>query len=457
MKRGPRVLAIDDEPAMTSWIKTVLEQHGYEVTTAEVGALGQERLKTWRPAAIVTDLVLPDVDGVEHIRKLKELDPDVAVIVLSGQGDVPRSVEAVKAGAFDFLEKPVDPDLLLDRLAKAISETRLVDENTRLKKRLDERAFQHIVGASDRMRALFEMIACVAPSEANILIRGENGTGKELIANAIHENSLRSKGRFVKVNCAAIPQELIESELFGYKKGAFTGANADKPGLFELASGGSLLLDEIGEMPSYLQTKLLRALQEREYRPVGSDRTVAVDVRLICATNVNVETALREGTLREDLYFRINTITLMVPPLRERTEDIPLLCEHFSEKFRRQYQKGVMGLSVPVHQLFMRYRWPGNVRELENVIERAVIVAKGREVEIADLPEPLRNSVADTADFVVPPNRTLAEIEKMAIVQTLERTKGNKMEAAEMLGVYRPTLYSKIKKYHLQKDTPASS
>jgi transcriptional regulator with PAS, ATPase and Fis domain len=297
----------------------------------------------------------------------------------------------------------------------------------------------------------------VAPSEANILIRGENGTGKELIANAIHENSLRSKGRFVKVNCAAIPQELIESELFGYKKGAFTGANADKPGLFELASGGSLLLDEIGEMPSYLQTKLLRALQEREYRPVGSDRTVAVDVRLICATNVNVEAALREGTLREDLYFRINTITLMVPPLRERTEDIPLLCEHFSEKFRRQYQKGVMGLSVPVHQLFMRYRWPGNVRELENVIERAVIVAKGREIELADLPEPLRNSVADTADFVVPPNRTLAEIEKMAIVQTLERTKGNKMEAAEMLGVYRPTLYSKIKKYHLQKDTSASS
>ena len=188
-------------------------------------------------------------------------------------------------------------------------------------------------------------------------------------------------------------------------------------------------------MPSYLQTKLLRALQEREYRPVGSDRTVAVDVRLICATNVNVETALREGTLREDLYFRINTITLMVPPLRERTEDIPLLCEHFSEKFRRQYQKGVMGLSAPVHQLFMRYRWPGNVRELENVIERAVIVAKGREIELADLPEPLRNSVADTADFVVPPNYTLAEIEKMAIVQTLARTKGNKMEAAEMLGV----------------------
>ena len=219
MKRGPRVLAIDDEPAMTSWIKTLLEQNGYEVSTAEVGALGQERLKAWRPAAIVTDLILPDIDGVEHIRKLKELDPDVAVIVLSGQGDVPRSVEAVKAGAFDFLEKPVDPDLLLDRLAKAISETRLVDENTRLKKRLDERgAFQHIVGTSDRMRALFEMIACVAPSEANILIRGENGTGKELIANAIHENSQRSKGRFVKVNCAAIPQELIESELFGTRR-----------------------------------------------------------------------------------------------------------------------------------------------------------------------------------------------------------------------------------------------
>ena len=307
MKRGPRVLAIDDEPAMTSWIKSLLEQSGYEVSTAEVGALGQERLKAWRPAAIVTDLVLPDIDGVELIRRLKEADPDVAVIVLSGQGDVPRSVQAVKAGAFDFLEKPVDPELLLDRLAKAISQTAMVDENTRLKKRLENRGvYQRIVGRSDRMRALFELVDCVAPSEANILIQGENGTGKELIANAIHENSPRAKGPFVKVNCAAIPQELIESELFGYKKGAFTGAAADKAGLFELASGGSLLLDEIGEMPSYLQTKLLRVLQEREYRPLGSDRMVSVDVRLICATNVDVEAALREGTLREDLYFRIS-------------------------------------------------------------------------------------------------------------------------------------------------------
>src|SRR6058998_1227155 len=314
LKRKRRILAIDDEPAMTEWLKVLLEHNGFEVKTALIGTRGEEIFKTWRPDAVVTDMLLPDVDGIELVRKFKQLDPEAEVIMITGQGNIPRSVEAVKAGAFDFLEKPVDAERLLDKLEKAIKQKTLMDENEQLKQKLQDR---------------YELIESVAASEANILIQGENGTGKELIANAIHYNSKRTKGPFIKINCAAIPKDLIESELFGYKKGAFTGATTDKEGLFEMAEGGSLLLDEIGEMPSYLQTKLLRVLQEREYRPIGSDRIVHVNFRLICATNVDLDTALREGRLREDLYFRINTIALRVPPLRERTEDIPLLCDYF--------------------------------------------------------------------------------------------------------------------------------
>jgi transcriptional regulator with PAS, ATPase and Fis domain len=299
------------------------------------------------------------------------------------------------------------------------------------------------------MKELFELVESVAPSEANVLIQGENGTGKEIIANAIHHQSHRAGGPFIKINCAAIPHELIESELFGYRKGAFTGATMDKVGLFELAENGSLLLDEIGEMPAYVQTKLLRVLQEREYRPIGSDRVVRVDFRLICDTNVDLVAALREGRLREDLYFRINTITLRVPPLRERSEDIPLLCDHFVAKFNQRYQRSVRAITPPAYHLLIRNRWPGNVRELENAIERALLVCKGSEIEPCDLPESVRDDLPRTEDVAIPPNHTLAEIEKMAIVQTLQRTNWNKQEAAQILGLYRPTLYSKIKKHRI--------
>ena len=346
--------------------------------TALIGTRGEELFRTWRPDAVVTDMMLPDVDGIELVRKFKQLDPEAEVIVITGQGNIPRSVEAVKAGAFDFLEKPIDAERLLDKLEKAIKQKTLIDENEQLKRSCRTATSSRTsIGKSKKMQELFELIESVAASEANILIQGENGTGKELIANAIHYNSKRSKGPFIKINCAAIPKDLIESELFGYKKGAFTGATMDKEGLFEMAEGGSLLLDEIGEMPPYLQTKLLRVLQEREYRPIGSDRIVHVDFRLICATNIDLDTALREGRLREDLYFRINTITLRVPPLRERTEDIPLLCDYFLDKFRQRYQKNVKTLAPSVYHLLIRNRWPGNVRELENAIERAVLVAKG--------------------------------------------------------------------------------
>jgi DNA-binding NtrC family response regulator len=451
-KRKKRVLAIDDEPSMTEWLRILLEHAGYEVKTAMIGTRGEEIFKAWAPDAVVIDMLLPDVDGIELVRKFKQLDPETEVIMITGQGNIPRSVEAVKAGAFDFLEKPIDADRLVDKIGKAIKQKSLLDENEQLKQRLMDRygLGSSVVGKSKKMQELFDLIESVAASEANILIQGENGTGKELIANAIHHKSKRSKGPFIKINCAAIPKDLIESELFGYKRGAFTGATMDKEGLFEMAEGGSLLLAEIGEMPSYLQTKLLRVLQEREYRPIGSDRIVHVDFRLICATNIELEAALRDGRLREDLYFRINTITLRVPPLRERTEDIPLLCDFFLDKFRQRYQRNVKTLGPSVYHLLIRNRWPGNVRELENAIERAVLVAKSSDILATDLPESIREEAPGGADFVVPPHRTLAEIERMAILQTLQRTNWNKQEAAQILGLYRPTLYSKMKKHSIQ-------
>src|SRR6476659_1570697 len=401
LKRKKRVLAIDDEPAMTEWLKILLEHAGYDVRTALIGTRGEELFKTWRPDAVITDMMLPDVDGIELVRKFKQLDPEAEVIVITGQGNIPRSVEAVKAGAFDFLEKPVDAERLLDKLEKAIKQKALIDENEALKAKLQDRyKFQNVIGKSKKMQELFELIESVAASEANILIQGENGT--------------------------------------------------DKEGLFEMAEGGSLLLDEIGEMPPYLQTKLLRVLQEREYRPIGSDRIVHVDFRLICATNVDLDMALREGRLREDLYFRINTITLRVPALRERTEDIPLLCEHFLEKYKNRHQRNVKSIAPAAYHVLIRHRWPGNVRELENVIERGVLVAKGTEITVNDLPESLRSETSTTTEFVIPPHRTLAEIEKMAILQTLQRTNWNKQEAAQILGLYRPTLYSKMKKHEIQ-------
>src|SRR5688500_5176907 len=450
-KRRRRVLGIADEPAMPELLTMVIEADGYQLLTALIGTRGERIFKQWRPDVVVTDLMVPNVDGVQLLRRLKEVDNWPEIIVISGNGTVARAVEAGQAGAFYFLEKPVTQDGLMDMIRKAIDRSQERAEHQQLKEQIKgQYSFNNIVGQSKKMKDLFELIESVAASDANILIQGENGTGKELIANAIHYNSNRVKGPFIKINCAAIPKDLIESELFGYKKGAFTGANTDKIGLFEMAEGGSLLLDEIGEMPPYLQTKLLRVLQEREYRPIGSDRLVHVDFRLICATNIDLDLALREGKLREDLYFRINTITLRVPPLRERSEDIPLLCNHFLSKFNSRYQKAVRSISPAAYHLLIRNRWPGNVREIENAIERAVLVSKTGEIGSQDLPESIREEGSPSTEFTIPPHRTLAEIEKMAILQTLQRTNWNKQEAAQILGLYRPTLYSKMKKHEIK-------
>jgi DNA-binding NtrC family response regulator len=451
-----RVLVVDDEPMVTDWLKMVVEQAdsspGYEVRAAAVGSRAIELFRTWRPDVVLIDIVLPDIDGIALLRQLKAIDPVPEMIVISGVGTITRALEAGQAGAFYFLEKSnLDPAGLLSILDRATSLQVERVQHERLKEQMrGQYAFANIIGRSKNMRELFELVDAVAESDANILIQGENGVGKELIANAIHVRSGRSTGPFIKINCAALPKDLIESELFGYKKGAFTGATTDKVGLLELAGGGSLMLDEIGEMPILLQTKLLRVLQEREFRPIGSDRLIKVDFRLICATNIDSEAAMRDGRLREDLYFRINTVTLRVPPLRERTEDLPLLCSHFLEKFNNRYQKNVKSISPAAYHLLIRFRWPGNVRELENAIERAVLVAKLADVQPSDLPEPIRgDSVAEDA-FTVPPHHTLAEIERMTVLQTLQRTNWNKQEAAQILGLYRPTLYSKIKKHDIK-------
>ena len=366
-----RVLVVDDEAMVTDWLKAVIEQHdgspGYEVRAALAGARAVEIFRAWRPDVVLIDLVLPDIDGIALLRQLKAIDDTPEMIVISGVGTITRALEAGQAGAFYFLEKSnLDPAGIASILDRATGLQVERAQHERLKEQIREQfAFSNIIGKSKNMRELFELVEAVAESDANILIQGENGVGKELIANAIHVRSARAAGPLIKINCAALPKELIESELFGYKKGAFTGATADKVGLLELAAGGSLMLDEIGEMPLLLQTKLLRVLQEREYRPIGSDRLVKVDFRLICATNVDPDAAMKDGRLREDLFFRINTVTLRVPPLRERSEDLPLLCAHFLDKFNGRYQKHLKGISPAAYHLLIRFRWPGNVRELK--------------------------------------------------------------------------------------------
>ena len=452
MAVAARLLIIDDEPDACEFMKLLVEPRGYLVRTASNGVEARAVLETWQPEFVFMDLMLPDVDGLDLLREFKDASPECQVIMVTGFGSVAKAVEAMRGGAFSFIEKPVEPDIVLAMLEKAGEKFELSAENRRLKEELREHTtFANIVARSDSMRQLFHMIKMVAPTDASVLIQGENGTGKELVGTAIHEHSTRKDRPFIKINCAAIPSELMESELFGHKKGSFTGAVSDKVGMLEMADSGSLLLDEIAEMPAALQVKLLRVLQEREFRPVGGSRVIRPNFRLICATNVNVETALAEGKLREDLYFRINTVVLTIPPLRDRPEDVPLLAEHFLQTFRGKHQRSIEGIHPDAMRILLRYRWPGNVRELEHVIERAVIVSEGPQVTVEDLSPTVQNTdrQPSSSTFTIPPHHTLAEIEKLAILQTLERTSWNKRKAAHILGVYRPTLYSKLRKYHL--------
>ena len=448
-----RILVIDDEPVMADSLRTNLIDEGYAVDTAATGAEAIELFDQGGHHLAICDLQLPDMDGLEVMRHMKDARPTTEVIVVTGYGSVARAVEATKAGAFYFVEKPFDFEEIQPLVDKALERRELVAETANMRRQLSTRSeYFNIIGASKAMQTIYETIESVAKSDANVLIVGESGTGKELIANAIHYNSLRSKKPFIKVNCAALPKELIESELFGHTKGAFTGAHADKEGLVQHAAGGSLMLDEIAEMPVELQPKLLRVLQERSYRKIGSEKTFAVDFRLISSTNRPPADAIRDGVLRDDLFYRISTITIHVPPLRERNEDIQLLTEHFLHIYAQKYERPINGVSQAAYQRLFGHSWPGNVRELQNVIERAVLLAKANKIEPVDLPfdnGSLPEGAAPGAEWDVPPNMTLEDIERLVIERTLQRTGGNKQAAANLLGIYRPRLYSKIRKYNI--------
>ncbi|MDX6692433.1 MAG: hypothetical protein QOF02_36 [Blastocatellia bacterium] len=446
---------------MADSLKQHLAEEGYTVDTAATGAEAIELFDRGGHHLAICDLQLPDMDGLSVMRHMKDTHPSTEIIVVTGYGTVARAVEATKAGAFYFVEKPFDFDQLQPLVEKALEHRELTARVESMGRQLSTRAeYFNIIGASRQMQTIYETIESVAKSDANVLIVGESGTGKELIANAIHYNSLRSKKPFIKVNCAALPKELIESELFGHTKGAFTGAHADKEGLVQHAAGGSLLLDEIAEMPVELQPKLLRVLQERSYRKIGSEKTYAVDFRLISSTNRPPADAIRDGLLRDDLFYRISTITIHVPPLRERTEDIQLLTDHFLITYAKKYERPITGVSQAAYQRLFAHAWPGNVRELQNVIERAVLLAKSNKIEPLDLPfdnGSMPEGAAQNAGWDVPPNMTLEDIEKLVIEKTLQRTGGNKQAAANMLGIYRPRLYSKIRKYNIDVATLASS
>src|SRR3954467_5794039 len=448
-----RILVVDDEPMMSDSLKQHLVGEGYTVDTAASGGEAIDMFDGGAHHLVICDVQLPDMDGLTLLRHMKDAKPNTEVIVVTGYGSVQTAVEAIKAGAFYFVEKPFDFEELLPLAEKALERRELMAETENMRRQLSTRAeYFNIIGSSKQMQTIYETIESVAKSDANVLIVGESGTGKELIANAIHYNSLRAKKPFIKVNCAALPKELIESELFGHTKGAFTGAHADKEGLVQHAAGGSLLLDEIAEMPVELQPKLLRVLQERSYRKIGSEKTYSVDFRLICSTNRLPADAIREGLLRDDLFYRISTITIHVPPLRERSEDIQLLTEHFLKMYAKKYDRPITGVSQAAYQRLFSHSWPGNVRELQNVIERAVLLAKGNKIEPVDLPfdnGSLPEGATTSAEWDVPPNMTLEDIEKLVIEKTLQRTGGNKQAAANLLGIYRPRLYSKIRKYKI--------
>src|SRR5882762_4614188 len=452
--KDARILVVDDEPLMADSLRQNLAEEGFVVDTAATGAQAIEQFDVGGHQLAICDLQLPDMDGLEVLRHIKEARPATEVIVVTGYGTVARAVEATKAGAFYFVEKPFDFDQMLPLVEKALERRELKAETESMRRQLSTRAeYFNIIGASKQMQTIYETIESVAKSDANVLIVGESGTGKELIANAIHYNSLRSKKPFIKVNCAALPKELIESELFGHTKGAFTGAHADKEGLVQHAAGGSLMLDEIAEMPVELQPKLLRVLQERTCRKIGSEKSYPVDFRLITSTNRMPADAIREGLLRDDLFYRISTITIHVPPLRERMEDIQLLTDHFLTLYAAKYARPIEGVSQAAYQRLFDHAWPGNVRELQNVIERAVLLAKGNRIEPVDLPfddGSLPEGSGTALSWDVPPNMTLEDIEKFVIERTLQRTGGNKQKAANMLGIYRPRLYSKIKKYKIE-------
>ena len=443
-------------------LEALLKRHGYSVQLAGTASAGLASIEKFHPELVLQDLGLPDAPGLETLGKIKQLHPDIVVIIITAQDSLSNAIESIKLGAFHFISKPYAPEELLNVVKRALEQRELVMDREQLMaktaelSRQLEEAQQQLapVFTSRRMREINELVARVAPSDANILITGESGVGKEVVANQIHRLSARQEGPMVKLNCAAFPQNMIESELFGYVRGAFTGAVNDFPGMIHEAAAGTLFLDEIAEMPPDLQTRFLRVLQEREFRPLGSTKTIKADFRLVAATNRPVAAALASGTLRQDLYYRLKTFQIEIPPLRERREDIPSLALQFARRFASQMNKPEPQFAPEAFQCLMDYNWPGNVRELQNAAEHSIVLCDGGMVTVKHLPRELRlpavlqEAVAHPANGEA--NLKLDAREREAILQALAQCHGNKKKAAAVLGIHRPTLYSKMKRYGIE-------
>ena len=445
---GEHILIVDDEPAIQASLRGVLEDEGYRVSAVGSGADAHRFFADEAPDLTFLDIWMEGADGLETLAEIKRLRPDAVVVMISGHGTIETAVKATRLGAWDFIEKPLALEKTLVTAARALEHARLARENAALRESLGQRA--EILGESVPVRRLREQIATAAPTSGRVLIHGENGSGKELVARAIHAGSARHAGPFVEVNCAAIPEELIESELFGHEKGAFTGAHARRRGKFELADGGTLFLDEIGDMSLKTQAKVLRALEERAFERVGGKDTIRVDVRVIAASNRDLEGLIRAGRFRDDLYYRLNVIPIEVPPLRERRDDVPALVDHFVALFCAENGKRPKTLSGEALAYFLAYDWPGNVRELRNMLERLVIMAPGDVIDVRDLPAPLRPK--DTLPAGAEPReRPLREardnFERAYILAELRANDWNMTRTAERLGIERSHLYRKIKAY----------
>ncbi|HUT83013.1 MAG TPA: sigma-54 dependent transcriptional regulator [Thermodesulfobacteriota bacterium] len=453
MEKDVNILVVDDEEIVRESLCSWLKEDGYQAEAVEDGfkALDIIKKKPWN--VLFVDLKMPGMDGLEVMRRAKALQPDVPIIIITAYATVNTAVEAMKEGAYDYLVKPFNPEEISLIIRRLIEKQALLKENIFLRKELKKQFyFQDLISKSRKMQDIFELARTVGKSTSNILILGESGTGKELLARAIHLESLRADTPFVSVSCAALTETLLESELFGHEKGAFTHAISQKKGKFEMANGGTIFLDEIGDIGAKLQLDLLRILQEKEFSRVGGNEVIKVDVRIIAATNRDLKKAIEEGKFREDLYYRLNVISILIPPLRERKEDIPLLVDHFIEKFNIEMKKKIEGISPEALNSIMAYIWPGNVRELENTIERAMVITKGTMINVEDLGLPSR-AEENSLTCAAPPSgdKSMKAVEKNHMAKILKENDWNIQRSAEILGIDRVTLYNKIKKYELKK------
>ncbi len=447
------VLIVDDDSNHLKMLQKIIRSWGYHVSASDDGAKAVESVKERPYDLILMDVRMAQMSGIEALQHIKQYNPAIPILIMTAYSSVDSAVEALKAGAYDYLTKPLDFEVLKLSLARALEHTGLKAENVRLKSELSaDYELENIIGKSQPMKKLIDMLTMIAPSEATVLITGESGTGKELVAKSIHHNSPRKDRPLVVINCAALAETLLESELFGHEKGAFTGADKRREGRFMQADKGTIFLDEIGEISSAMQAKLLRVIQEREIQRVGGEETLRVDVRILAATNRKLEEEVKSGKFREDLYYRLNVVTLCIPPLRDRRDDIPLLARHFLTKFSIKNRKQVKGFTPLSMDMLLKYPWPGNIRELENTIERAVIFLPDEHITEKELPSNITEAYADKQDWMEPPipieaNRPLEKIEKEAILATLKANVGNKSETARRLGINRKTLHKKLKDY----------